>query len=190
MLEVSRNASRRVPRSRARTGQDRTPGRLRHWLVLMGLGVACAALACSEPAEPGPPAPPFSLERVGGGQVSLEDLSGKLVLLDFWATWCTPCIQEIPVLNDIYAAHRGRGLEVIGIAIEDLEPPKLLEWMRERGVTYPVLSGTTEVAMQYDAETLPQHVLISTDGRILEVMKPGIHSRGELEAAIRPHLPG
>jgi peroxiredoxin len=163
----------------------------RAWVAGVLVASVCLSAGCSEPeTEAGPPAPPFSLERVGGGRVTLEDLAGKLVLLDFWATWCTPCVQEIPVLNDVYAAHRGRGLEVIGIAVEDLEPPALLAWMRERGVTYPVLSADTDVAMQYGAASLPQHVLIAPDGRIIEVMKPGLHSRGELEAAILPHLPG
>jgi len=154
--------------------------------------LTCLALAwfgCGEPAqEPRLPAPEFNLERVGGGQLALDDLSGKLVLLDFWATWCVPCVKAIPELNAVYASRRERGVEVVGLAIDDLEADELAIWLEEKGVRYPVVRGGSELAEAYGAIQFPTHVLVSPEGEILEQLEPGLHTRAELEEVIDRYL--
>ena len=147
-------------------------------------------LACTVEVPPpaGDPAPDFDLQRLDGGRVSLDDLKGKTVLLDFWATWCPPCVLEVPELNAFYAEYRDRGVEVLAISIDDDEPAQLAEWVARKEVQYPVAIGTLEVARLFGAEQFPFHLLISPDGRVLERLTPGYHDREELAALVSRHL--
>jgi thiol-disulfide isomerase/thioredoxin len=120
--------------------------------------------------------------------VRLEDLRGQLVLIDFWATWCPPCVLEIPELNAFYAEHRDDGVELLAIAIDVDDPAELAEWTAERGVQYPVALGDVTLARLYGAEQFPFHLLISPEGRILERLTPGYHDREELAALIARHV--
>jgi len=159
------------------------------WCTLLVVLLMSAGLGCGDaPESSALPAPDFDLERVGGGQLALTDLRGKLVLLDFWATWCVPCVKAIPELNAVYTSHRGEDVEVIGIAVEDLEADELAAWIEEKGVEYPVLRSDSALAEAYGAFEFPQHVLVSRDGRILEQLQPGVHTRDELDALIERHL--
>ena len=145
--------------------------------------------ACSVEVTPpaGAQAHPFELERLGGSKVRLEDLRGQLVLIDFWATWCPPCVLEIPELNAFYAEHRDNGVELLAIAIDADDPAELAAWVAERNVQYPVALGDVGLARLYGAEQFPFHLLISREGRILERLTPGYHDREELAALIARH---
>lgn len=158
------------------------------WLLAAALSLVVLVGCGKTESEALLPAPGFDLEKVGGGRLTLAELRGKLVLLDFWATWCVPCVQEIPDLNALYRERRAQGLEVVGLAVDDLELEPLAAWMKERGIEYPVARADTELASRYGADQFPQHVLISPDGKVLEMLEPGYHSREELEAVIAPHL--
>jgi len=147
-----------------------------------------AALGCGPGGDTGRVAPDFDLPRVGGGRLALKDLRGKLVLLDFWATWCVPCVRAIPELNALYRSQRERGVEVIGIAVDDLEEAELAAWLAEKGVEYPVVRADADLAAAYDAYVFPQHVLVSAQGTILDQLEPGVHSSDALEARIARHL--
>lgn len=151
--------------------------------------LATALLACRvETAPPvGDVAPDFTLERLQGGTVSLAGLRGKTVLIDFWATWCPPCVLEIPELNAFYAEHRDDGLEVLAISIDEQEPEELAAWADEKGIQYPVALGNVDVAMLYGAEMFPFHILVSPEGRIVERLTPGYHDREELAELLARH---
>jgi len=165
------------------------------WLAVLA---AATSLACSQeeegaasPAlgESAAAAPDFEVTRLGGGRLSLSQQRGKVVLIDFWATWCRPCIEEIPALNAAYERHRGDGFEIVAIAVDDpLTPEQLERWTAERDVRYPVGLGTFELAERYGAFQFPHQVFVGANGEILEELPPGMHTEDELEAAIARHL--
>jgi thiol-disulfide isomerase/thioredoxin len=161
---------------------------------LRGALVALLALACGAEADaPGAAASqraaePFSLELLGGGLVALDDFRGRYLLIDFWATWCPPCILEIPELNAFYAERRD-GVELLAISVDQADAVDLDAWAREQGISYPVARGSEDLAQAYFAEAFPFHVLVGPDGRILESLDPGFHDRDELRDLVARHRP-
>lgn len=157
----------------------------------VGLAIALVALALAcrveTPAPAGEVAPDFVLKRLDGSEVSLADLRGKTLLVDFWATWCPPCILEIPELNAFYAAHKGDGVELLAIAVDVDDPDELAAWTQERDVQYPVAIGDMDVAQRYGADLFPFHLLISPEGRVVERLTPGYHDRDELAELVARH---
>jgi thiol-disulfide isomerase/thioredoxin len=98
----------------------------------------------SAPAAPKGPAPEFDLENIAGGKINSTDLKGKILVVDFWATWCEPCIVEIPKFNKMSDEYKGKPVEVVGITIEspydDIKPK-----VEETGIKYTVLVGNDKV---------------------------------------------
>ncbi len=158
-------------------------------LHTLGLALSALLLACSQQplVSAGEPAPAFDFERLQGGRVTLQDLRGKTLLLDFWATWCPPCVLEIPELNAVYEAHRQDGVELLAISVDGDEREELARWAEEHGIRYPVVLGNTEVARAYGAYQFPFHVLVGPDGRVLERLTPGFHDREELSELLERH---
>lgn len=113
------------------------------------------------------PAPDFTLLDLQGQNVSLADFRGKTVLLDFWATWCLPCIYQIPVLNEFWKAHRDAGdVAVIGVAV-DVEGAEIVApWIEERGVEYQIVIGDEGLARKFGAIGFPTLAVITPDGEI------------------------
>ena len=161
-------------------------------LVLLIVGIALAAFFEGRSAIPvGTDAPPVEFERHAGGKLKLTDLHGKLVLLNFWATWCAPCLKEIPLLVEAQARHAARGLQIVGVAVDDIDPVR--SFAQRLKVNYPLMAGGPEV---YEAmhdlgaqlEALPFSVLIAPDGRILD-RASGDLSAEELKEWLDAHLP-
>ena len=94
----------------------------RHALVGLALVVLGACRQWQGVPPPSGPAPQFELPDVAGGSLSLDSLKGKVVIVDFWATWCGPCIQEMPEYAEFYKKNRTRGVEVVGIVLDSGEP--------------------------------------------------------------------
>lgn len=116
--------------------------------------------------DAGKPAPPFRLSTFDGGSVALDDYRGKVVLIDFWATYCPPCIQALPELQALHAKHSSRGLVLLGVTVDDRAA--LVEKATKRaGVTYPILRATPEVWNAYKVNALPALILVGRDGRII-----------------------
>ena len=107
--------------------------------VLLAAGLAFA-LGCEaeSPAAPDPlgPAPAFTLPLLGGGEIALEKLRGKLVVLDFWATWCAPCEVQMPILDALWREAGGGNLIVVGISVDTDPPAQVAAWVAERGFEY------------------------------------------------------
>ena len=129
-------------------------------------------------------APNFTLPDLTGKSVTLSDYRGKTVIVDFWATWCAPCVYQIPVLNSVWEDHRDRAdLVVLGVSI-DVEGAEVVgPWIAEKNVTYPILLGEERLAQQYGALGFPTLVVIRPDGSV-ESMHVGLIERDELEGLI------
>jgi peroxiredoxin len=136
----------------------------------------------------GVPAPDFALTSLDGKVVKLSDYRGKAVLLNFWATWCSPCKVEMPWFVDLQKKYGSDGLVVLGIAMDDTEADKIAKFASEMGVNYPVLLGTDKVSEEYgNVEYLPTSFYIDRQGRIVG-KGTGLLGRGEVEENVQKAL--
>ncbi|MET0595251.1 MAG: redoxin family protein [Polyangiaceae bacterium] len=120
----------------------------------------------------GKAAPDFALEVVTddhGNRIHLNELKGKAVILDFWATWCEPCQVVAPILDRISRKHRDKGLVVVGVNTSD-QPGRAPIFAKEKGLSYPIVyDADDEVARRYGVSNLPTLVAIGADGKIVEI---------------------
>jgi len=126
---------------------------------------------------PGEPAPSFSLENLNGNRVSLADQRGKIVLVDFWATWCGPCLKELPHIQQLHEEYRERGLMVLAIST-DSQTEKVLPFVEKEGYTFPVLYADSQVQTAYGVRGIPAVYLIDRQG-FLRFQKVGFGPGGE-----------
>ena len=133
-------------------------------------------------------APDFALTSLDGSKVKLSDYRGKAVLLNFWATWCSPCRVEMPWFEDLQKQYGKDGLVVLGVAMDDSEPAKIAKFASEMGVNYPVLLGTDQVSDDYgNVQYLPTTFYIGRDGVIVDKMT-GLLDRKDIEEAVKKAL--
>jgi thiol-disulfide isomerase/thioredoxin len=111
-------------------------------------------------------APDFSLPKLDGGSLQLSSYRGRVVLLDFWATWCIPCREEIPHLVELQNKYRDQGLDIIGVSMDD-SPDPVREFYQRFHMNYPVVMGTAEIGERYGGVLgLPIAFVVARDGRI------------------------
>jgi peroxiredoxin len=111
-------------------------------------------------------APDFTLPAVGGANLRLQEQRGRVVLVNFWATWCGPCRVEMPHLNRLYEKYRAAGFVLLGVNIDD-EPRKAADLAAKLGLRFPVLlDSEKKVSRLYDLSAMPSTVLIDRDGRV------------------------
>ncbi len=130
--------------------------------------------------------PEFTLPDLDGRRRSITEWDGKVVALNFWATWCPPCLKEVPEFVSLQEKYRAQGLQFIGIALQ--KPEEVREFVAEHGVNYPILAGELEVIKLAEAYgnsigALPYTVIIDRNGHISHV-KPGILPTEEAESII------
>jgi thiol-disulfide isomerase/thioredoxin len=147
-------------------------------------------LVVSPPATLGQPqkAPSLALKDLRGRAHRLEDYRGKVVLLNFWATWCPPCRAEVPDLVRWQREYGKAGLQVIGVTYPPTDRTQVRRFLRRHRVTYPVLLGSKETkALFVEGETLPVTVVIDREGNVRERIE-GILLPEEFEEKVRPLL--
>jgi len=119
--------------------------------------------------EAGDRAPDFSLTADNGQGISLSDYRGKWVLLNFWASWCPPCVQETPSLNQLQEEFRDKGLVVLGIS-EDESQEAYDRFIERFGITFPTVRDTTKgVKIRYGTQLIPDSYLINPEGYVVRV---------------------
>jgi len=112
-------------------------------------------------------APPFDLPDLNGGRVSLGSLEGKVLVVDFWATWCGPCIHEIPEYAEFWRKNQGRGIEVLGIVMDSGDPDEILDFVREHRIPYRQLLGDDDTASAFGVnQGYPTTFVIDAKGMI------------------------
>ena len=140
----------------------------------------------------GSQAPDFTLQSLSGEKVILDQFDGKVVLLNFWGTWCPSCKKEIPTLTDMYSEHQDRGLEIVGVTLQSGPPEKIKSFVRKNFINYHVLTGEREnvaqVAQKYDnISSIPTTYVIDRNG-IVQHKWVGPRSKREFMRVINKYL--
>jgi|SRR6266850_2337633 len=116
-------------------------------------------------------APPLKLSGLDGKTVEIKYADSRVTLVNFWATWCLPCREEMPAINRIFQKYHERGFKAVGLALQSGEPTEVKEFLdsRKLGLTYPILLSTDEFAESYgDVEVVPTTYLISPKGEVIK----------------------
>lgn len=136
------------------------------------------------------PAPDFSLQSLDGSTVRLSDLKGQVVLINFWATWCAPCREEMPLLDAIYQKYNRLGVELLGINVED-DASGARKYLNETPVTFPILFDPDgRVSKQYQVKAMPSTILVDRHGNVRHIhygYKPGYENdyQDQIRALVR-----
>jgi len=137
-------------------------------MLYLGL-VTDAERAPSAGVRPGDKAPDFRLTKIGGGEVSLSDYRGKVVLLNFWATWCPPCREEMPLFKDVYKKYRDNGFEIIAVST-DASTDVVKDFISEYSIKFVVLHDREgKLSSLYGIQGLPTSFLIDREGIVVKV---------------------
>jgi cytochrome c biogenesis protein CcmG, thiol:disulfide interchange protein DsbE len=145
--------------------------------------------ACAAPASArlGSSAPEFALQRVDGATVRLADYKGQPVFVNFWATWCVPCREEMPLMQQVYEQYHDDGLVILAVDMEE-DAATVQRWIEQGGFTFTFLLDTDgEVLKRYNVTAAPTSYFVSPDGMIRD-LKLGALSRDEMRAKVEKLL--
>lgn len=155
--------------------------------------VLAVCIACNPPEQgvvPGVsvrPAPDFTLKTLEGDSLQLSSLKGRTVLLNFWATWCTPCLQEMPLLAQLHRKWEAHGVTVLGISLDRGDTEIISHYTERLAIPYPILLSSDAVATAYNVVALPATYMIDADGMVTNHIT-GLANIEELEAVLTTQL--
>jgi peroxiredoxin len=149
--------------------------KLKNTIVALVFTVFAASSLASSGME-GNPAPDFALKSSTGQNLRLSEFRGDVVMINFWATWCGPCRQEMPHLDDLYARYQRVGFNLLAVNIDD-DSSRAMDMIEELGVNFPVLfDARKQVSELYEVEAMPVTVIVDREGKVRHVhhgYKPG-----------------
>jgi peroxiredoxin len=162
-------------------------------LFLLSAVVASAAdqstiRATLSPEKARKPAAGFALKDASGKTVKLRDYRGKVVLLDFWATWCTGCKKELPLFSELQKTYGAKGLAVVGVSLDEGGWSALQPFLAHTNVSYRILLGDDSTARSYGIEGMPDTFLIDRNGRVAATYRAGIVDQEDIEANLKALL--
>ncbi len=137
--------------------------------ILAASIIATALLfGCTEKAghTGGAMAADFTLQDLSGKDVKLSDMRGKVVVLEFWATWCPPCRASIPGIEKIYESYKDKGVVVLAVSMDDGGWDAVQSFVKENGIKYTVLKGDEDVAQKYQVRSIPMLLVLDKEGKI------------------------
>ena len=148
------------------------------------LGIVFSALAATSLAASGSltgrTAPDFALKSSTGENLRLSEYRGDVVMINFWATWCGPCRQEMPLLDELHSRYERVGFSLLGVNIDD-DAGKAMNMVSELGVTFPVLfDHRKEVSKMYEVDAMPTTVILDREGTVRHIhygYKPGYEEK-------------
>jgi len=139
---------------------------LRSTRVLLAATVGVCAVAYASPTAPGALAPDFTLRTLAGSNLRLQELRGRVVLVNFWATWCAPCRVEMPHLSKLHDKYGSSGFVLLGVNVDD-NTKNAVDLATQLGLKFPVLLDSDKKASRlYDVSAMPSTVLIDREGRV------------------------
>src|SRR6185312_2314317 len=141
-----------------------------------------------QPAKERKAAPEFALQDSSGQTMELAEYRGKIVLLDFWATWCTGCKKEIPWFSEFQKAYGPQGFAVVGVSMDEGGWKVLKPFLAENHIPYRMLLGNDSTAQHFGIQSLPDTFLIDREGRVAAVYKQGLVNKDNVEANIQALL--
>jgi len=135
-------------------------------LILLSLACTMAFSNAGAATAASGPAPNFTLKSLSGKNMKLSELTGNVVLINFWASWCGPCLQEMPLLNAIHKKYEPLGFTVLGINVEE-NSDNARAFLADRPVDFPVLLDTSnKVSKLFDVVAMPTTVVVDRDGKM------------------------
>lgn len=154
------------------------------WRTVVALGLLLSSWAHSMSLTVGRPVPDVSLPLAKGGQVTLSQLRGQIVLLNFWASWCGPCREEFPVLDSLYREHHEQGLVLIGVDI-DAYPEDALPFLKKHPTSFPIARDADgAVSSRFFLDSMPMSVLVDRRGNIRWIHR-GFNAGDDREYAVQ-----
>jgi thiol-disulfide isomerase/thioredoxin len=133
-------------------------------LCLTALALAPVLAVSDSPLQAGAPGPAFQLNSNSGKPISLADLKGQIVLVNFWASWCGPCRQEMPILEQLNRQYRNKGVTLIGVNVEP-DSAAANAWIKATPVSFPILYDVdSKVSKLYEVQGMPNTVILDRKG--------------------------
>ena len=147
------------------------------WLKRCAMAaVVMASTAFAAAGDASGPAPAFTLATLSGQQAALSQYKGQVVMVNFWATWCGPCQQEMPLLDQMYKKYKPAGFTLIGVNVDKQQPP-VKELLARKPVSFPILlDPANQVSKEYHVDEMPSSIIIDRKGEIRYIhrgYKPG-----------------